>query len=74
TGKEIFAFVPRAAMPKLLEYTDQNYVHQYYVDGELTAADIYDTKLGWRSVLVGTLGRGGKGLFALDVTDPSNIR
>ncbi|OJZ73264.1 hypothetical protein B375_0200130, partial [Xylella fastidiosa 6c] len=42
TGKEIFAFVPRAAMPKLLEYTDQNYVHQYYVDGELTAADIYD--------------------------------
>ncbi|ETE36391.1 hypothetical protein B398_00135, partial [Xylella fastidiosa 32] len=59
TGKEIFAFVPRAAMPKLLEYTDQNYVHQYYVDGELTAADIYDTKLGWRSVLVGTLGRGG---------------
>ncbi len=74
TGKEIFAFVPRAAMPKLLEYTDQNYGHQYYVDGELTAADIYDTKLGWRSVLVGTLGRGGKGLFALDVTDPSNIR
>ncbi|MDG5822182.1 pilus assembly protein [Xylella fastidiosa] len=74
TGKEIFAFVPRAAMPKLLEYTDQNYVHQYYVDGELTAADIYDTKSGWRSVLVGTLGRGGKGLFALDVTDPSNIR
>ncbi|MCD8456066.1 pilus assembly protein [Xylella taiwanensis] len=73
-GTEIFAFVPQAAMPRLLEYTDQNYVHQYYVDGELTAADIYDTTLRtWRSVLVGTLGRGGTGVFALDVTDPSNI-
>ncbi|HHW4681284.1 MAG TPA: pilus assembly protein, partial [Xylella taiwanensis] len=50
-GTEMFAFVPQAAMPRLLEYTDRDYVHQYYVDGELTAADIYDTTLRtWRSV------------------------
>ncbi|HHW4685758.1 MAG TPA: pilus assembly protein, partial [Xylella sp.] len=73
-GKEIFAFIPQAVMPRLLEYTDQNYVHQYYVDGELTVADVYDRTLRtWRSVLVGTMGRGGKGVFALDVTDPFNI-
>ncbi len=52
-------------MPRLLEYTDQNYVHQYYVDGELTVADVYDRTLRTRrSVLVGTMGRGGKGVFA----------
>lgn len=72
TGAEKFAFVPKAAMTGLLDYTDPNYQHRYYVDGELTVSDVY---IGgsWRSVLVGTMGRGGSGMFALDVTDPNNI-
>ncbi|WP_371181643.1 pilus assembly protein [Xanthomonas sacchari] len=72
TGAEKFAFVPKAAMTGLLDYTDPNYQHRYYVDGELTVSDVY---IGgsWRSVLVGTMGRGGTGMFALDVTDPNNI-
>ncbi|MBZ2731691.1 pilus assembly protein [Xanthomonas perforans] len=74
TGAERFAFVPKGAMTNLLSYTNQNYEHRYYVDGELTVSDVYDVSLGrWRSVLVGTLGRGGRGAFALDVTDPGNI-
>lgn len=72
TGAEKFAFVPKAAMTGLLDYTDPNYQHRYYVDGELTVSDVYSGS-GWRSVLVGTMGRGGKGMFALDVTDPNNI-
>lgn len=60
TGAETFAFVPKGAMTNLLAYTNQNYEHKYYVDGELTVSDIYDTVNGrWRSILVGTLGRGG---------------
>lgn len=76
-GAETFAFVPNGVLSKLARYTRQDYgtsinPHQYYVDGDLTVADAY---IGgsWRTILVGTLGRGGKGVFALDVTDPANV-
>jgi len=74
TGAETFAFVPKAAMTNLLAYTSPTYEHRYYVDGELTVSDVFDTSTStWRSILVGTMGRGGRGAFALDVTDPANI-
>jgi len=74
TGAETFAFVPKAAMTNLLEYTAPGYEHRYYVDGESTVSDVFDASTStWRSILVGTMGRGGKGAFALDVTDPANI-
>ncbi|QOW25344.1 PilC/PilY family type IV pilus protein [Lysobacter sp. H23M47] len=73
TGKEIFAFVPTGAMAKLTGaggYTDPAYEHRYTVDGNLTVADVYVSG-AWKTVLVGSLGRGGRSLFALDVTDPA---
>lgn len=55
-------------------------VHRYYVDGTPTIGDVCTTDNvsncpdgNWRSLLVGTLGAGGQGIFALDVTDPSNF-
>lgn len=72
TGAETYAFVPSAAIPNLAEYSDVDYVHRYFVDGEITIADVYFGNR-WRSVLVGTMGRGGRGVFALDVTDPNNV-
>lgn len=61
--------------------------HKYLVDGSPMTGDI-DMGVGaqdpadpayspgytpdWRTVLVGTLGLGGKGYFALDVTNPSD--
>lgn len=72
TGVEVFAFVPAAVVDeRLRSYADPDYEHLYFVDGELTVAEIYDN--AWKTVLVGTLGRGGRGVFALDVTDPNNI-
>ena len=54
--------------------------HRYYVDGTPTIADICTTSNtgscpdgNWRSILVGALGAGGQGIFALDVTDPANF-
>lgn len=73
TGVETFAFVPTAVFPVLNKLTGQNYSHQYYVDGSPVVADVYDGSK-WRTILVGTLRAGGKGLFALDVTDPDNIK
>lgn len=74
TGKELFAFVPTEGMAKLSgaqKFTDPAYEHTYTVDGAMTAADWFDgTK--WRTALIGTMGRGGKSIFALDITDPTS--
>ncbi|WP_282257990.1 PilC/PilY family type IV pilus protein [Stenotrophomonas sp. PS02301] len=73
TGAETLAFLPAAAIgPALRDYTREEYEHRYSVDGELTVADAY-VNGAWRTVLVGTMGRGGRGVFALDVTDPDQV-
>lgn len=76
TGAETYAFVPNAVIRNNLRlYSDPAYDHRYYVDGEIAVSDVYDTSSNdWKTVLVGTLGRGGPGVFALDVTDPANVR
>ena len=57
-------------MPKLSQLAAKPYVHAYYVDGGLSVRDAYvDNK--WRTILGGSLGSGGKGLFILDVTEPT---
>ncbi|MEQ8494455.1 MAG: PilC/PilY family type IV pilus protein [Gammaproteobacteria bacterium] len=72
TGAEEFAYVPRGLFGKLAELTSPSYDHEFYVDGALQAADAYVSST-WRAVLVGALGRGGKALFALDVSDPTGF-
>lgn len=71
SGDEVFAFVPSAVFSNLHKLTARGYGsanHQFYVDGSPVIADAYiDNK--WRTVLIGTLGAGGKGIFALDITD-----
>lgn len=74
TGEELFAFVPNAAiMNGIADIADPEYEHKYFVDGELTVADVFSNATGWRTVLIGTMGRSTPGIFALDVTDPANI-
>ncbi|RRQ23542.1 pilus assembly protein PilY [Guyparkeria sp. SCN-R1] len=79
TGEEIFAYLPGAVLTAGLEdLADPNYgagapSHKYFNDGELTVADIYDG--GWKTVLVGTTGRGeARAVYALDITDPADIQ
>ncbi len=80
-GLEMFAYMPRAAiMNGLANLADPDYQHRYFVDGPLVAQDVY-LKNQWRTVIIGTTGRAGnigndqtgKAIFALDVTDPSNL-
>jgi type IV pilus assembly protein PilY1 len=71
TGDEMYAFVPSAVIPGLRDYTETDYIHRFSVDGEITVADAYlGVSKGWRTILVGTTGRGGRSIFALDITDP----
>jgi type IV pilus assembly protein PilY1 len=73
TGQELMAYVPAAVYGRLSGLTAQGYSHRYTVDGSPVAADIR-LGTGWRTLLVGGLGGGGRGLFALDVTDPTRFR
>ncbi len=75
TGAEMWSYVPKIVMPNLYKLAERNYatLHQYYVDGSPETMDVYDATLGaWRTILVGGLGLGGRGYYALDVTDPLN--
>lgn len=72
TGAEQFAYVPQGVYDKLKSYTDPSYAHQYTVDGHPFTGDIYDGT-NWKTVLVGSLAGGGKGYFALDVTNPGSL-
>lgn len=77
SGRELFAYMPSLlfstnANAGLHYLTDPTYIHKWYVDLSATAADVF---LGssWRTVLIGGLRGGGKGVFALDITDPANF-
>ncbi|MCZ6444717.1 MAG: PilC/PilY family type IV pilus protein, partial [Planctomycetota bacterium] len=74
TGTEVFAFVPGEVVENLPLLKRRPYLHQYFVDGQLTSADaIFPSDSAWHSVLVGGLGAGGQGYFALDVTSAADI-
>lgn len=78
-GQELMAFVPSSVYYGLNQLMWPDYVHRYYVDGSPTVADVCtgncsDADGGdWKTILVSGLRAGGKGVFALDVTDPANF-
>lgn len=73
TGLERFAYVPNAVFGKLKDLASPSYrgltPHRDFVDGSPAVGDAYVNN-AWRSILIGTLGTGGKAVFALDVTNP----
>ena len=72
TGQEKFAYVPNLVFSKLSRQTATPYLHQYTVDGSPVVRDVFYGG-AWHSLLVSGLRAGGRGLFALDVTDPSGV-
>lgn len=71
TGAERFAYMPNGVLSKVKSLASPNYTHDYFVDGKLTIRDYYNG--GWKTVVVGGLGAGGKTMFALDITDASDF-
>lgn len=71
-GSELFAYVPKGLdTDALVDLSSPTYSHAYFVDGPVVVSRPApgDTQ----HVLVGSLGRGGKGLYALDVSNPGNF-
>lgn len=89
-GQEVFAYVPRAVYGNLYKLADKTYgtgtlEHQYFVDGPQRESDAFvkgpGTTIGtlapsasWRNYLTGSLGAGGKAVYAIDVTDAPNLK
>jgi Tfp pilus tip-associated adhesin PilY1 len=76
-GSELFAYVPHAVMPRLYNMT-YGKSQQYLVDGLIATSDVYidhdgDTNREWRTVAIATMRRGGRGMVALDITQPDPI-
>jgi type IV pilus assembly protein PilY1 len=71
TGVEMWAYVPSFVLPNLKYLADDNYAnaHRYYVDGSPTVTDVW-TGSAWKTILIAGLNAGGKGYYALDVTNP----
>jgi type IV pilus assembly protein PilY1 len=74
TGAEKWAFIPPMVLPHLRQMiaTKSNTSNSIYgVDGSPVVKDIYyDNR--WKTVLVGGLGAGGYGMYALDITNVSS--
>jgi type IV pilus assembly protein PilY1 len=63
-GRERFAVIPREVVPRLKALSDPGYVHQYYVDGQISLSRRFLSTNYTRYVLT-QLGRGGKGLMLI---------
>lgn len=74
TGEEKFAYIPGWLAPKLPLLTRKDYAgsHQSYVDATPVVSDAV-VGSSWKTVLVGGTGGGGRGVYALDVTEPDKF-
>jgi type IV pilus assembly protein PilY1 len=74
------------ALDGLGQLGNPDYEHRYYVDASPKSFDIDFNSAGgvftttptgnnsdWHTVLIGGLGKGGKGFYAIDVTDPASM-
>lgn len=86
-GIERFAYIPSTALghmgnlliPLAGKENDPDFKHRYFVDGPITVSDAYrgvawgGGGAGWKTVLVGTAGAGGRSVFALNVSNPAEF-
>lgn len=73
SGAELFAFIPSGInWSHFGDLSRPDYAHRYFVDGPVVVST-GEQSGDDRNILVATLGKGGKGLFALDVTTPGSF-
>lgn len=71
TGQELFAYVPGIInFTQLATLSRGDYAHKFFVDGPVVVTS--RTLTPNKNILVGALGRGGKGLYALNVSAPAS--
>ena len=70
-GVEAWAYVPSLVLPNMYKLADRDYAnrHVFYINATPHTGDVFTKDGGWRTILVGGLGQGGRGYYALDITD-----
>lgn len=87
SGSELFAYIPSfvygdsstASTSGISTLGNPSFTHHYFVDATPDYFDLNlnntsgatSTSVDWRTLLIGGLGKGGKGYYAIDVTDPT---
>jgi Tfp pilus tip-associated adhesin PilY1 len=79
-GDEVWSYIPGFLLGNVKDFFLAPATHKYYVDSPAAVADIWidsnsdhlDAHLAseWHTYLVGGVGKGGNGYFALDITNP----
>lgn len=88
SGSELFAYIPSfaygssstATTSGLATLGNPSFTHHYFVDSTPGAFDVdlsktpdsTSTTPDWHTLLIGGLGKGGNGYYAIDVTDPAS--
>lgn len=87
TGQERWAYVPSMIIPNMWKLADKQYAdrHTNFVNGSPVTADICTANCAnaynaatpgtnpvWKTILVAGLNGGGRGYYALDITNPSS--
>jgi type IV pilus assembly protein PilY1 len=82
TGVESWAYVPSMVIPNMWKLADNDYhvdgEHRNYVNGTISIADVCTQNCTntstavWKTILVGGLNAGGRGYYALDITNPTS--
>jgi Tfp pilus tip-associated adhesin PilY1 len=75
TGSEIFAYIPNLVFENLKNLADPTFHgnHTYYVDLSPAIQPGVVQGASTMTLLVGGLGKGGNGYYALDISDPASL-
>jgi type IV pilus assembly protein PilY1 len=80
-GAERYAYIPSFLLANVKNLANEPYIHQYTVDGSPVIGDVcFGHTLSskcvdashWHTILVAGVNGGGRGYYALDITDPHN--
>jgi type IV pilus assembly protein PilY1 len=73
-GLEVLGYMPSKVLANtnVVGLTSPTYPHSYFVDATPGVGDLFYNN-SWHTWLVGGLGEGGKEIYALDVTDPTQF-
>lgn len=71
-GSERWAYVPSMLLSKMKALAANPYTHDYYVDGQVAVGTATVSGTSTR-ILVGALGAGGKGLYALNIEGSAGL-
>ena len=67
SGQIQWSFIPKALQARLVNLASPSYTHEYFMDGKITVADVFDGT-NWKTIVVAAAGAGARTIVAINVT------